>query len=154
MKLIATSLALFAASTLAAHADSFTFTGTAQITSEVGGPVAGGKPVGAAFSSGGTSVKYASGKTSTSKSQCASWSATAGSAFTSQGICMADEGASQFSVAFSCQAMDAAGAVSDCWGRLTGMTGTYANKTGMASWRGIRSADKKSIVSTGTGSWN
>jgi hypothetical protein len=34
------------------------------------------------------------------------------------------------------------------------MSGSHMNKTGMASWRGTRSADGKSVSSMGTGSWN
>jgi hypothetical protein len=70
--------------------------------------------------------------------------------FASEGICMGAEGANTYTVAFSCQTMDPN--TSDCWGRLTGTGGSYANRTGMASWRGVR--DGKALTSAGNGSWN
>jgi hypothetical protein len=154
MKLIASSVAILVASTLAAHAESFTFSGSAKITNEVGGPVAGGKPVGASFSDGSSKTVYASGKKANSTHQCAAWSASPMSIFSGEGMCVVTEGDGKFSVAFSCQNMDDKGLLTDCWGRLTGMTGSHMNKTGTASWRGTRSADGKSISSAGTGSWN
>jgi hypothetical protein len=153
MKLIATSFAVLVASAFAAHADSFTFSGNSKITNEVGGPVAGGKPVGANFSEGSNKTVYASGKKANSTYQCASWSASPASIFSGEGVCVVTEGDGKFSVAFSCQSMDDKGNLSDCWGRLTGMTGSYMNKTGMASWRGTRSEDGK-LSAAGTGSWN
>jgi hypothetical protein len=154
MKLAATMIAALFASTISAYAaDTFTFTGSSKITNEVGGPVAGGKPIGATFSEGSNATAYSSGKKANSTYKCAAWSAAPTSIFSGEGICVVSEGGGTFSVAFSCQSMDAKDEVSDCWGRLTGMSGSYANKSGMASWRGTRSADGK-LGSAGTGSWN
>lgn len=154
MRVLATSLALVLASTVAANAESFTFTGTSQNTNQVGGPVAGGKPVGATFSTGDNQATWASGKKTSSKSRCAVWSAPPASMFTSTGICEVDEGGNKFSVAFSCQAMDPKNTIADCWGRLTGVSGSYQNKTGTASWRGVQSADGKTANISGSGAWN
>ena len=150
MKLVTLSLAVLSMSVAAAHAESFSFAGTAKITSEIGGPVAGGKPEGASMSSGDTVATYASGKKVSSKANCAGWSGQPGDMFASHGLCVAEDGANKFSVAFSCQAIDAAN--TDCWARLTGMSGTYLNKIGMASWHGVRNGN--TLTSAGTGQWN
>jgi hypothetical protein len=154
MKLIAATAIALLASTSIANAESYSFTSTATTVNQVGGPVAGGKPVGAGFSTGESTLTSASGKKSTSKLQCATWSAPPSGQFTTMGFCNGEEGASKYTVAFSCAAMNDKNTAADCWGRLTGISGTYANKTGTASWRATQGADGKSGTATGAGVWN
>jgi len=154
IKILASTVAVLLASTTVASAESFTFTSTATIANQVGGPVAGGKPVGASFSNGESDTTFASGKKAKSKLQCANWSAQPGQLFTSIGFCTADDGTSKYTVAFSCQATDEKNTASDCWGRLTGVSGAYQGKVGTASWHGAQNADGKSGTATGQGAWN
>jgi hypothetical protein len=151
MKTVLASIVVLLASTSIANAESFTFASTATTTDRVGGPVAGGKPVGASMSSGESNVTYASGKKSTSKTHCANWSAPPGQLFTSTGFCTGEEGADKYTVAFSCQGDEKGG---DCWGRLTGTGGAFQNKTGTVTWHGTQNADGKGGTATGQGAWN
>jgi hypothetical protein len=154
MKFLAVSMAALLTSVVSAQAESFTVSGSSQVTNHVGGMVAGGHEVEATFSTGQDKVVYASGKKTSGKFSCAQWSATAGSMFQSDGMCTVDEGADQFTVSYVCQVLDSKSNGADCWGRLTGTGGTLANKAGSAVWHGVDSADHKSGTFSGTGMWN
>ena len=154
MKFIAISIAALAVSVVSAQAESFTVTGTSQVTNSVSGMVAGAREIGATFSTGQDKLVYASGKKSTGKFSCAQWSAPAGSMFQVEGICTVDEGADQFTVGYSCQMLNPKSNAADCWGRLTGTGGTVAHKTGTATWHGVDNPDHKSGTFSGAGMWN
>jgi hypothetical protein len=154
MKLAMISVAALVVSVASAQAESFTVSGSSQTTNHVGGVVAGGREIGAQFSTGQDKTVYASGKKTNGKFNCAQWSAPVGSIFQAEGICTVEEGADKFTVAYSCQALDPKSNAADCWGRLTGTAGAVANKTGMATWHGVDSADHKTGTFSGAGMWN
>jgi hypothetical protein len=104
---------------------------------------------------GEVQIAYASGAKAAATTECATWSAPRGAAFTSYGICLVNEtGAGVSSVSLSCTAEKEDGLVSNCWGLLTGTQGKHNGRTGTVSWRNEQSADRKSTKASGTGIWN
>ena len=152
LKIGVASFALVVASTIAASAESFTFSGSGKTMNQVMAS-SGGTNIGGSYATSTTNTTYASGRKSTSQNDCMQWTAQPGSMFTTQGVCTADAGDGKFSVIFSCQA-DADGKGGDCWGRLTGMSGAYENKLGMVSWHSTNGDNNMTVTYEGTGMWN
>lgn len=156
MRLIVISsvAALFVTSSVAS-AETFTFTGSTTPGMQIAGPGPMGKPIFSGSFKGQTSVTWASGKKSTSTSDCNGWSAPPGSGFSVQGMCQStdSDGSKQF-LAFSCISLNDKNTMSDCWGRMTGTAGPAQGKTSTASWRGTQNADGKGSTLTGAGVQN
>ena len=137
----------------AAGAETFTMAGTGRVTDQVMVPGGGAAPIGALVATSTTKVTMASGKALAGKGHCASWTTDPGSLFTVQGACAGTDDSGTYSVVYSCQT-DAKANADDCWGRLTGVGGAYAGKTGTMSWRLMRNADGQTSAFTGAGVWN
>jgi hypothetical protein len=154
MKIIFASLLLIGVSTVAANAETFTFTSTSHTVNVIAAPVAGGSTVGATFGTGKSATVYASGKKTSTTNECASWSTPPGSQFQVSGICVYTEGKDdKASLAFTC-ANGKSNTSGDCWGSLTGMAGRYTGKTGTISWHQSSPDGGKSGMAAGTGMWN
>ncbi len=154
MKTLTIAVALLLASTAIAQAETFTFTGKGTNVAQVGGPGPMGKPVGASHAKNDTEVTWASGKKTTSAGECMSWSATPGTGFSVQGICSGADSGGQTFLVFSCVSVNDKNTAADCWGRLTGLTGTWKGKVGTASWRNTQNADGKGTTAAGAGTLN
>ncbi len=154
MKIIFTAATLLCASAITAQADSFTFSGTGQITDQVMVPVAGSTaPVGGAHGTSTFTAMFSSGRSLKAKAECAQWTAQPGSMFSGEGACSDTDSDGTWSTAFSC-AGDLKSGSGDCWGRLTGITGKYVNKVGTVVWHSTSSNDGKDLSFSGTGMWN
>jgi len=151
MKTIAAAATLLCASAICAHAQSFTFSGTGQVVNQVM-PVMDGRPTGAVYSTSAGSTTMG-GKKMAAKSQCMQWTTPPGGLITGEGVCTASDTMGAFSVAFQCQG-DVKANSADCWARIVGTGGGYANKMGTASWHSVNTADLKSLTYSGTGQWN
>jgi hypothetical protein len=156
MKLILASAMMLCASSLAAYADSFSFSSTSHTVNQLSAMVpGGGKPVLAAFSNGSATNTYASGKQTKSTSTCAFWTAEPGSQFTFVGACnVTEEGGDQSSIAASCAAANNAQTEGDCWGVMMGTSGSHKGKSGTITWHQKAGADDKSGMAWGVGQWN
>lgn len=149
------SVVALLASTVVANAETFTFTGKNTPGQQIAGPGPMGKPVIAGTSKGETEITWASGKKTKSTNDCMAWSAPPGSGFTVQGICSStDSDGSKSSLIFSCLSLNEKNTASDCWGRLTGLSGSLQGKTSTASWRGTQNADGKGSTVVGAGVQN
>jgi hypothetical protein len=98
-------------------------------------------------------VTWASGKKTTSKGTCGTWSAPPGGAITNNGACMFTDADGGFSASFACASLNDKNTVANCWGGLTGTAGAYQGKTGTVSWRATQSEDGKSNTAVGSGQW-
>jgi hypothetical protein len=152
VKFALASAMLLCASSLAAHADSFTFTSTSHTVNSL--TVSdGGKPVVAAFSSGSAAIVSANGSKANNTSNCAFWTAEPGSQFTYEGACTTTEpNGNQSSIVASCVGSTGPQIEADCWGGMTGLAGTYKGKTGTISWH--QKGDGQSSKAWGVGQWN
>ena len=153
MRLILVSVAALLASTAVASAEAFTFTSSGQTTNQVGAPGPMGRPVGSSFATIESQVTWASGKKSTSKGTCGTWSAPPGGGITNNGACALSDADGAFSAYFACASLDDKNTMANCWGQLTGTTGKYQGKGGTVSWRATQSADGKSNTAVGSGQW-
>ena len=153
MRLLLIAGAALLATTAVASAEAFTFTSTGTLTSQVGAPGPGGRPQGTSMATVESQTTWASGKKSTSKGTCGTWSAPPGGGITNNGACMLSGSDGDFSVAFACASMNDKNTVANCWAGLTGTAGGFKGKSGTASWRVTQSADGKSSTSTGSGQW-
>lgn len=153
MRVILISVAALLASTAIASAESFTFTSTGQVTNQVGATGPMGRPVGTTISTIESKVTWASGKKTTAKGTCGTWSAPPGGGITNNGACtLADEDGA-FSAFFACASLDEKNTMANCWGQLSGTSGAYQGKSGTVSWRATQSADGKSNSAIGSGQW-
>ena len=151
MKTTLIAVALLCVSAIGANAQSFTFSGTGQVVNQVM-PVMDGRPTGGVYSTGaGTTVM--GGKKLAAESQCMQWTLAPGGLMTGEGVCTVSDTMGTFNVGFQCQG-DAKTNSADCWARVTGSGGGYANKLGTASWHSADSADHKSLTYAGAGQWN
>jgi hypothetical protein len=155
MRTLSLALILLLGTAGVASAENFTITGKGTNVSQIGGPGPMGKPIVAGVSKNETEVTWASGKKTTSKGDCMAWSAPPTSGFTAQGICSsADNEGSKTFLVFSCLSLNDKNTASDCWGRLTGLSGAWQGKTATASWRGTQNADGKGGTAVGAGTMN
>lgn len=155
MRALLIAAAALLASTAVASAETFTFTGKSTPGQQIAGPGPGGKPMVAGTSKGETELTWASGKKTKSTNDCIAWSAAPGSGFSIQGICAAtDADGAKSSLVFSCISLNDKNTASDCWGRLTGLSGSLQGKTSTASWRGTQNADGKGSTIVGAGVQN
>ena len=153
MKLILIAGAALLATTAVASAEAFTFKGTGTLTSQVGAPGPGGGPIGTSMATVENETTWASGKKTTNKGTCGTWSAPPGGGITNNGACMLSGPDGAFSVSFACASLNDKNTVANCWGGLTGTSGTLKDKSGTASWRVTQSADGKSTTTVGSGNW-
>jgi hypothetical protein len=153
MRLLLIAGAALLATTAVASAEAFTFTSKGTMTNQVGAPGPGGRPVGASFATVESETTWASGKKSTSKGNCASWSAPPGGGITNNGACMLSGPDGDFSSAFACASLNDKNTLANCWGTVTGTSGSLKGKSGTVSWRVTQSADGKSTTSIGSGQW-
>ena len=153
MKLILISAAALLASTAMANAEAFTFTSTGTLTNQVGAPGPMGRPVGASFANVESQTTWASGKKTTSKGTCATWTAPPGGGITTNGACILNESDGGFAASFACASLDDKNTTANCWGAITGASGKYKGLGGTISWRAKLSADGKTNSAVGTGQW-
>lgn len=153
MKLILIAGAALLASTALANAEAFTFTSKGTITNQVGAPGPGGMPTGASFSTVESATTWASGKKTTAKGSCATWSAAPGGALSVNGACTLTDADGGYAASFACAPMDKTNTVAHCWGGLTGTSGKHQGKSGTVSWRTTQAADGKSNTAVGSGQW-
>ncbi|MGH7735427.1 MAG: hypothetical protein ACREOE_17475 [Gemmatimonadales bacterium] len=156
MKTLFVAALLLAASSVAANAETFTFTSDNTVSNQVVAPVAGGdKPVAAAFFSGSSHVVYSSGRAATNAFRCANWSAAPGGVFDADAACTFEEpGGDSASIVAGCSFTNKDRTESDCWGAMDGLGGAWKGKTGTISWHAKNSADGTSGAANGTGQWN
>jgi hypothetical protein len=153
MRFILIASVALLATTAVASAEAFTFTGKGTLTSQVGAPGPGGRPIGTSMAAVENETTWASGKKTTNKGTCGTWSAPPGSGMTNTGACTLSGPDGIFSVAYGCASLNDKNTVANCWGSLTGTSGSLQGKTGTASWRVTQSADGKSTTSVGSGQW-
>lgn len=155
MKAVILALLLASASTLAANAESFTFTSTSTVQNAVVALGSDGKPVTAVFIAGQSKAAYASGKATTNSFTCANWSATPGSIFDSYGACTFSEpGGDNASMIVGCDYSNKDQTEGDCWAALNGLDGPHKGKTGTMSWHNKNNMAAKTGTAAGTGQWN
>ena len=154
MKTMILAALFMGGSALAAHAESFTFTGAGTATNTISVTAPDGSPVAAAFNSGKAQLTYASGKTVTSTSTCEQHSASPPvGIFRQLGECNITDPTGNSSILYGCNpTKDMAAA--NCVGGLWGTSGAYAGKSGTITWHSTVSADGKTATFTGTGQWN
>ena len=154
MKLAITSAFLLCAMVGTAAADTFTFESTSTTSKMINVATGASTAAFANFIEGQSQVKYASGKTTTTKNECAAWSTPPGDQFTTSGVCKFSEGANnEATITYTCLA-DMKTGVGDCWGGLRGVSGSRAGKFGTISWHQTQSPDSATGVAVGTGMWN
>lgn len=153
MRVILISVAALLASTAVASAEAFTFTSTGTLTNQVGAPGPMGRPTGATFANVESKTTWASGKTTTSKGTCATWTAPPGGGITTNGACALSEPDGGFAASFACASLDDKNTKANCWGALSGTSGKYQGKGGTISWRATLSADGKTNTAIGSGQW-
>jgi hypothetical protein len=155
MKSLALTVVLLLGSTAVANAESFTFTGKSANGMQIGGPGPMGKPIVSGTSKGSVDITYASGLKMSSANDCIAWSAPPTSGFTVQGMCSSvDKDGSKSFLLFSCLSLNEKNTASDCWGRITGLSGRLQGKTSTVSWRGTQNADGKGATIAGAGEQN
>jgi hypothetical protein len=152
MKLTIISIAALLASTALANAETFTFTGKNVPGKQIAAPGPAGKPIVAAQSTGDTELTWASGKKQSAKNECMAWSAPPGSGFSVAGVCSSTSSdGSKLAIAFSCVSLNDKNTMSDCWGKITGMSGPQQGKTSTVSWRGTQNPDGNGGTVVGAG---
>jgi hypothetical protein len=153
MKHLILAAILAGGTALAAHAETFTFTGTSTLSNALSVTPAGGKPVEAAFNTGKGQTIMASGKKLDTTNTCAAWSAMPGGIFDELGMCTFTDATGAGSILFGCN-LNNKDMTGDCWGGLWGTGGAYTGKRGSISWHNTLAADGKTGASAGTGQWN
>ena len=155
MRALILSILLAGGAAASVHAESFTFTSTSTVANMVVAENPGGPPVVAVFVTGPSQTTYASGKKGTNTFSCASWSATPGSIFKVYGACtFVDQNGDKASIISGCDYANKDQTEQDCWGGLTGLSGSVAGKTGTMSWHSVNNKDGKTGGASGTGQWN
>jgi hypothetical protein len=155
MRALLVTAALLLGATGVANAENFTVTGKNTSVARVGGPGPMGKPVGAGHGTSEAEVIWASGAKSTWKGDCMGWTAPPTSGFSSQGVCSwTDSDGSKIFMLSSCISLNEKNTSTDCWGRLTGLSGKWEGKVGTASWRGTQNPDGNGGTVAGAGTRN
>lgn len=156
MKAVSIStVAVLVASTMVAHAETFSVTGTDEVSTKVTARDGTGQSITTTISSISQQLTIAGGRRATVTGQCTSRPAQSREkGFASAGACELGDATGTFSVAFSCKASEAGSAELQCVGEITGVSGAYGAKTGKMSWRAVANADGSVRTSAGTGEWN
>jgi hypothetical protein len=144
--------ALLASAACAAHAETFTFTGTSKIIDGVVllPATPSGRPAGAQVFTGATLATFADGKTVTTNGKCAAWVLPPGSPFGNSGVChYTEDKAPVYALQYSCEIPEKGGAGVNCWGELIGEGGPWKGRTGTVAFFSLTGGSTR-----GTGQWN
>lgn len=131
----------------AGAAENFTFESALKQIDGLRVPATGSPFQGARVFSVSNTTIFASGRKATTTGKCSSWTAPAGSGFSSTGICLSPDA---YSLRFNCAPATDKEGESDCWGRLELVGGTTGGRTGVVAFR--RNADSTRF--TGVGAQN
>jgi hypothetical protein len=136
---------LLLAPATAGAAENFTFESTLKQTDGLRVPGTGSPFQGSRVFSLSNTVTFADGRKATTTGKCASWTAAAGSAFSSTGICAVPE---VYNLRFNCSPAADKEGESDCWGGLEFLGGPAKGRTGVVTFR--RSSDSTRFVGVGS----
>ena len=129
------------------RAQSFTFvTKASPPAMRVGGTTATGQPYGATATSS-TRETMMAGKKKTGTQNCITMTQSPNNkVFDSHAMCLVTEADGTYNSVLGCSSVGQG--TTACWGRMTGQTGVYANRTGVVSSTGMDG------VRTGSGQWD
>jgi hypothetical protein len=141
----AACLGLLLAPTAAYAAENFTFDTALKLIDGVRVPATGSPFQGGRVFSFSNTTTFAGGRKATTTGKCSSWTAAAGSMFTSTGVCAVPDA---YTLRFSCSPAADKPAESDCWGLLEMLGPDAKGHTGVVAFR--RSDDSTRFVGVGT----
>jgi len=154
MKRIALAAAILVASTATAQAETFSFTSTGLVIKNIGGPMVGGPPVFVGISTEAGQTTWASGATVTTQSTCASWTSVPGAQFPYSGVCeITLSNGDTNRMAFGCNALGRDASEADCWGSLSGLSGSHAGRVGTVSFHIWGFTKSPGLRNAGAGWW-
>lgn len=136
--------ALLLAPAAAGAAENFTFESALKLIDSLRVPAAGSPFQGARVFSVSNTTTFADGRKATTTGKCSSWTAAAGSGFSSTGVCLSPDA---YSLRFNCAPATDKEGESDCWGRLELVGGSAKGRTGVVAFR--RNADSTRFVGVG-----
>lgn len=154
MKRIAIATAILVASTAAAQAETFSFSSTGRVNKNIGGPMVGGPPALVGISTEAGQTTWASGATVTTQSTCANWTSAPGAQFPYSGVCDIDLSNGDIDrMAFGCKALGPDASEANCWGSLSGLSGSRAGRIGTVSFHIWGFSKSPSLRTAGAGWW-
>ena len=137
-----------------AHAETFSFTSTSEVTSQVSIPLANGVMAGSAWIKGNSSRVSSKTGESTSTFVCASHTNRPSELYNLVNMCdVTEKDGGTFGILAGCNFLNKERTESNCIGGLFGKTGVYKDRRGTISWHIKQNAEGKA-ASTGAGVWN